>query len=81
MVHSRASRGLCRFAAPARLPRLLGWVSFQPSPEGQFSTGDDSQGLKAAVQDFLPQAAWQRCTVHVMRNVLEKVPQTRRAEV
>ena len=42
---------------------------------------DACQGLKAAVQDFLPQAAWQRCTVHVMRNVLEKVPQTRRAEV
>src|SRR5690606_36600257 len=42
---------------------------------------DACQGLKAAVQDFLPQAAWQRCTVHVMRNVLDRVPVTRRAEV
>lgn len=42
---------------------------------------DACAGLKAAVADFLPQARWQRCTVHVMRNVLDKVPQRRRAEV
>jgi transposase-like protein len=42
---------------------------------------DACSGLKAAVEDFLPGAIWQRCTVHVMRNVLDKVPQTRRAEV
>jgi putative transposase len=42
---------------------------------------DACAGLKAAVADFLPQARWQRCTVHVMRNVLDKVPQSRRAEV
>ncbi len=39
------------------------------------------RGLKAAMADFLPRASWQRCTVHVMRNVLDKVPQTRRSEV
>lgn len=42
---------------------------------------DACAGLKAAVADFLPRARWQRCTVHVMRNVLDKVPQSRRAEV
>ncbi len=42
---------------------------------------DACAGLKAAVADFLPAAAWQRCSVHVMRNVLDKVPQSRRAEV
>jgi transposase-like protein len=42
---------------------------------------DACSGLKAAVSDFLPGAHWQRCTVHVMRNVLDKVPQSRRAEV
>lgn len=42
---------------------------------------DACAGLKAAVADFLPGAAWQRCTVHVMRNVLDKVPQTRRSDV
>lgn len=42
---------------------------------------DAGGGLKAALADFLPGATWQRCTVHVMRNVLDKVPQTKRAEV
>lgn len=42
---------------------------------------DAGAGLKAAMADFLPGAKWQRCTVHVMRNVLDKVPQTRRADV
>lgn len=42
---------------------------------------DACAGLKAAVADFLPGARWQRCTVHVMRNILDKVPQTRRSEV
>ncbi len=31
--------------------------------------------------DFLRGVAWQRCSVHVMRYVLDKVPQSRRAEV
>lgn len=42
---------------------------------------DACAGLKAAVADFLPTSTWQRCTVHVMRNVLDKVPQSRRKEV
>jgi putative transposase len=42
---------------------------------------DAGAGLKAAMADFLPSAKWQRCTVHVMRNVLDKVPQTRRSDV
>jgi putative transposase len=42
---------------------------------------DAGAGLKAAMADFLPSASWQRCSVHVMRNVLDKVPQSRRADV
>jgi putative transposase len=42
---------------------------------------DAGAGLKAAMADFLPGTLWQRCTVHVMRNVLDKVPQSKRAEV
>ncbi len=42
---------------------------------------DAGAGLKAAMADFLPRALWQRCSVHVMRNVLDKVPQSKRAEV
>ncbi len=37
---------------------------------------DDNKGIKAAVRHCLPEAAHQRCTVHLMRNVLAKVPHT-----
>ena len=33
-------------------------------------------GIKSAVKVELPSAAWQRCTVHLQRNVLAHVPQT-----
>ena len=42
---------------------------------------DACAGLKAVVGDFLPRAQWQRCVVHVMRNVLDKVPLKQRVEV
>lgn len=42
---------------------------------------DACAGLKAAVADFLPGATWQRCSVHVMRSVLDKVPKVKRSDV
>lgn len=42
---------------------------------------DACSGLKAALSDFLPTARWQRCTVHVLRNVLDRVPRRQRKEV
>ena len=35
---------------------------------------DDHAGLRAAVRKVLPEAPIQRCTVHLMRNVLSNVP-------
>jgi len=35
---------------------------------------DDHQGLKKAVQEVLPEAAWQRCYVHFLRNALDYLP-------
>ena len=35
---------------------------------------DEHQGLAAAVRRWLPEAQRQRCTVHLLRNVLSKVP-------
>src|ERR1700723_2982725 len=35
---------------------------------------DDHAGLKAAIREILPEAAWQRCYVHFLRNALEYVP-------
>ena len=35
---------------------------------------DDHAGLKAAIREVLPQAVWQRCYVHFLRNALDYVP-------
>jgi transposase-like protein len=42
---------------------------------------DDHESIQAAVRTELPGVVWQRCTVHFMRNVLAKVPQSERAQV
>jgi len=40
----------------------------------QLVTSDAHVGLKAAVEETLPGATWQRCRVHFMRNVLARIP-------
>jgi transposase-like protein len=35
---------------------------------------DDHAGLKAAIREVLPEAVWQRCYVHFLRNALDYVP-------
>jgi putative transposase len=35
---------------------------------------DSHEGLKAAVEEVLPEAAWQRCYVHFLRNALDYLP-------
>jgi putative transposase len=40
----------------------------------EFVVSDDHKGLKAAIREVLPQAAWQRCYVHFLRNALDYVP-------
>jgi putative transposase len=35
---------------------------------------DDHEGLKAAVREVLPQAVWQRCYVHFLRNAKDHLP-------
>ena len=36
----------------------------------EFVVSDDHSGLKAAIREVLPEAAWQRCYVHFLRNAL-----------
>jgi putative transposase len=38
---------------------------------------DDHEGLKQAVMEILPQALWQRCYVHFLRNALGRLPRRR----
>jgi transposase-like protein len=47
----------------------------------QLVIADDHAGLAAAVRRFLPEARRQRCTVHLVRNVLAKVPRRLRKRV
>lgn len=47
----------------------------------QLVIADDHRGIAAAVRRQLPEAARQRCTVHLERNVLTKAPQRLRARV
>jgi putative transposase len=51
------------------------WHLKQRGLEGVlFVVSDDHAGLKAAVQEVLPQAWWQRCYVHFLRNALDYLP-------
>ena len=40
----------------------------------EFVVSDDHPGLKAAIREHLPEAAWQRCYVHFLRNALDYLP-------
>jgi putative transposase len=40
----------------------------------EFVVSDDHEGLKRAIRETLPAAAWQRCYVHFLRNTLDYVP-------
>ena len=59
----------------ARLPGglkergLTGWSSWSPTT---------TQGLRKGIIEILPEAAWQRCYVHFLRNALDHLP--RKAE-
>jgi transposase-like protein len=43
--------------------------------------GDKSLGMLGAIEEVFPEARYQRCTVHIYRNVLGKVPKSKRAYV
>jgi transposase-like protein len=40
----------------------------------EFIVSDDHAGLKQAIVEVLPEATWQRCYVHFLRNALDYVP-------
>ena len=40
----------------------------------RFVVSDDHPGLKRAVMETLPEASWQRCYVHFLRNALDHLP-------
>jgi putative transposase len=40
----------------------------------EFVVSDDHAGLRQAIVEVVPEAAWQRCYVHFLRNALDYVP-------
>ena len=40
----------------------------------EFVVSDDHAGLRQAIVEVLPEAAWQRCYVHFLRNALDHLP-------
>jgi len=40
----------------------------------EFVVSDDHAGLRRAIQETLPEAVWQRCYVHFLRNALDYLP-------
>src|SRR5579883_1163254 len=40
----------------------------------EFVVSDDHTGLRRAIQEILPEAVWQRCYVHFLRNSLDYLP-------
>ena len=40
----------------------------------EFVVSDDHAGIKRAVRELLPEAVWQRCYVHFLRNALDSLP-------
>jgi putative transposase len=40
----------------------------------EFVVSDDHAGLRRAIQEMLPEAVWQRCYVHFLRNAMDYLP-------
>jgi putative transposase len=40
----------------------------------EFVVSDNHEGLKQAIAELLPEAVWQRCYVHFLRNALDHLP-------
>jgi putative transposase len=43
----------------------------------QVAISDDHAGLRRAIREVLPEATWQRCYVHFLRNALDYLPRKR----
>ena len=60
---------------------FLSWLKSRGLRGVRMFAGDKAAGMVGSIAEVFPEAAYQRCTVHFYRNVLAKVPKTRRAKV
>jgi len=57
---------------------FLSWLRGRSLHGVMMFTGDKAAGMVGAIDEVFPDAAYQRCTVHFYRNVLSKVPKSKR---
>ena len=60
---------------------FLSWLKSRDLPGVRMFTGDKAAGMVGSIAEVFPEAKYQRCTVHFYRNVLAKVPKSRRPRV
>ena len=60
---------------------FLSWLRSRGLRGVRMFTGDKAAGMVGAIAEVFPEAAYQRCTVHFYRNVLARVPKSRRPTV
>ena len=60
---------------------FLSWLRSRGLRGVRMIVGDKAAGMAGSIAEVLPDTAYQRCTVHFYRNVLARVPKSRRAAV
>ena len=60
---------------------FLSWLRSRGLRGVRMFTGDKAAGMVGSIAEVFPGAAYQRCTVHFYRNVLSKVPKSKRPKV
>lgn len=59
---------------------FLSWLKGRGLSGVRMLAGDKAAAMTSAIAEVFPDAAYQRCTVHFYRNVLAKVPKTKRRQ-
>lgn len=60
---------------------FLSWLKGRGLRGVRMFTGDKDSGMVGALAEVFPDSKYQRCTVHFYRNVLAKVPKSKRSQV
>ena len=60
---------------------FLSWLKSRGLRGVRIFTGDKAAGMVGSIAEVFPGAAYQRCIVHFYRNVLSKVPRSKRPKV
>ena len=60
---------------------FLSWLKSRGLRGVRMFAGDKAAGMVGSIAEVFPKAKYQRCTVHFYRNVLAKVPKSKRSQV